>query len=754
MADGTVEYVIRLTDKTKTGTASAVAGSRELENQTQATAEALDDLGDEAKRAGDAVDDMGDEARKAGRKIDDLGDDTKTTTRSVDGLITGLKGLVGILAVDQLIGVLTGAAEAVFDFGQEVADLRNQITDTATRSGIAAETLQGIRFAAEGAGVGFEELMTDLDNFGRMMRDASTGTGAQADAFAALQVKVDDANGSLRDVDSVFRETLAALAAMPPSAERGALALDLFSAERGALALDLFGGAGGRLIQSLGGGELEDFIALARDFGVNVGPDAAKAASDWQRASAELSTVVDGLKAELFDAAGGADALFALGEAAIYLFEVAGGYISGFVDGVVTGLGRIIAPLEAVGRAIGDVILAFQAIARGDFDAGLERLSSSMSNLGEAIRSGPAAAASLLTGGLVEGVVTGAERASTGADTAAARVARLQEARARITSTTATGAGGGNGGRGPEIDTEEVEAAATAAAEASSRVFLSGFEEDRRRLSDVLAEGARNLAEQQAKAAAEAEATRLRRLEGVQTGIGVAGQVLGGDLGGGLSSIAGATGRAGLGVAGAALSGLQAIGEQGAEGIRETLEGVKDALIAALEALPQLIGDVLPQFAISLVSELIPALIRAAPQILRSILVDLPIAIANALRELIGLDRAVGRVEERVRGSEFLQNVSAVVAVATGMRREEGLEELRDRGDVGEVFGNRSARTASDGQASNARAADRLATFSTRPRRGRQPVAASNPFDQLARAYDSEYGTYGRARATTIGVRP
>jgi hypothetical protein len=742
MADGTVEYVIRLTDKTKAGTASAVAGSRELENQTQATAEALDDLGDEAKRAGDAVDDMGDEARKAGRKVDDLGDDTKTTTRSVDGLITGLKGLVGILAVDQLIGVLTGAAEAVFDFGQEVADLRNQITDTATRSGIAAETLQGIRFAAEGAGVGFEELMTDLDNFGRMMRDASTGTGAQADAFAALQVKVDDANGSLRDVDSVFRETLAALAAMPPSAERGALALDLF------------GGAGGRLIQSLGGGELEDFIALARDFGVNVGPDAAKAASDWQRASAELSTVVDGLKAELFDAAGGADALFNLGEAAIYLFEVAGGYISGFVDGVVTGLGRIIAPLEAVGRAIGDVILAFQAIARGDFDAGLERLSSSMSNLGEAIRSGPAAAASLLTGGLVEGVLTGAERASTGADTAAARVARLQEARARITSRTATGAGGGNGGRGPEVDTEEVEAAATAAAEASSRVFLSGFEEDRRRLSDVLAEGARNLAEQQAKAAAEAEATRARRLEGVQTGIGVAGQVLGGDLGGGLSSIAGATGRAGLGVAGAALSGLQAIGEQGAEGIRETLEGVKDALIAALEALPQLIGDVLPQFAISLVSELIPALIRAAPQILRSILVDLPIAIANALRELIGLDRAVGRVEERVRGSEFLQNVSAVVAVATGVRREEGLEELRDRGDVGEVFGNRSARTASDGQASNARAADRLATFSTRPRRGRQPVAASNPFDQLARAYDTEYGTYGRARATTIGVRP
>jgi len=282
-------------------------------------------------------------------------------------------------------------------------------------------------------------------------------------------------------------------------------------------------------------------------------------------------------------------------------------------------------------------------------------------------------------------------------------------------------------------------------------VFASGFAEDRARLSDVLAEGARNLAEQQAVTTAAVAATRAGRLEAAQTGIGVAGQVLSGDLGGGLSSIAGATGMAGLGVAGAAVSGLQAIGEGGAEGVRETLEGVKDALVGAIEALPELIGDVLPRFAVSLVGDLIPALIKAAPEILKSVLIDLPLAIAEALAELLGVDRAVSAAGRRVERSEFLQNVVAVGAIAAGGDPTGGARgELRDRGDRSQQFGARAARTASDGQGSSARSADRLAAMSTRPRRRGATVVAQNPYDQLAAQYDAQYGTYGRAQSTTI----
>jgi len=244
--------------------------------------------------------------------------------------------------------------------------------------------------------------------------------------------------------------------------------------------------------------------------------------------------------------------------------------------------------------------------------------------------------------------------------------------------------------------------------------------------------------------------TRAGRLEAAQTAIGVTGQALSGDLGGALSSAGGAAGLAGLGVAGAAVSGLQFIGEQGAQGISDTLDGLKAALLGALEALPELIGDVLPRFAVALVADLIPALIRAAPQILYSLVVELPKAIGEAIVDALSLNA------DKVEQSEFLQNVTAVGSFfnpfATEAEKDARRAELTDRGNQSEVLGQRSrsaARTATDGQMGTARESDRLAMMSTRPRMTRATVK-SNPFDDLARQYDVQYGEYGRARSSTI----
>jgi len=244
--------------------------------------------------------------------------------------------------------------------------------------------------------------------------------------------------------------------------------------------------------------------------------------------------------------------------------------------------------------------------------------------------------------------------------------------------------------------------------------------------------------------------TRAGRLETAQTAIGVTGQALSGDLGGALSSVGAAAGAPGLGVAGAAVSGLQAIGEQGAQGISDTLEGLKSALLGALEALPELIGDVLPRFAVSLVADLIPALIRAAPRILYSLIVELPKAIGDAIIDALGLNA------DKVQRSEFLQNAVAVGSFfnpyATEAEKEARRAELTDRGDRSEVLGQRSrtaSRAATDGQAATARESDRLAMMSTRPRRGAVRVR-SNPFDDLARQFDAQFGDYGRASSSTI----
>jgi hypothetical protein len=741
MADGIVEYILRLDDRTKAGTASATAGSRKLEAQTEATTRAVDDLGDETAQTGRQLTTMGRQSQTAGQGVGRFGGVLGGLKTRLAGVSASSVALGATLGAGALLGTVTAVAGAFQRMGQEIADARNDITDASTRSGIATETLEGLRLAAEGSGLSFSALTSGLDQFGARLSQAAEGTGRTAEAFAALGVEVVDAQGNLRDGDAVLRETLASLNAMEPTAERSALAVEAL------------GRTGGKLLQALSGTELEAFVALTREFGVGVGPKAAESAGKWQRATAELDTVMAGLKAKLFDAVGGADALFEVTELLIYGFEFAAGAIDGFADGMASAVDRILAPFNSLVAALDQLFTALQQIGNGDFSGGLFSMQNALEELTQAATETPAAIASALTAGVVEASFTAGVEGARRADVEGGEsVSRLRQLRADILSGAEQE--DQKKKQPKKTPSEDDSAAGEAYAEAAARVFASGFQEDRARLSDVLAEGAANLAEQQAKTAAMAAETRAGRLEAAQTAIGVTGQALSGDLGGALSSAGGAAGLAGLGVAGAAVSGLQFIGEQGAQGISDTLDGLKAALLGALEALPELIGDVLPRFAVALVADLIPALIRAAPQIFYSLVVELPKAIGQAIVDALSFD--TDKLTKRVERSEFLQNVVAVGSFfnpfATEAEKEARRAELTDRGDQSEVLGQRSrsaSRTATDGQMGTARESDRLAMMSTRPRMTRATVK-SNPFDDLARQYDVQYGEYGRARSTTI----
>ncbi len=763
MADGVVQYIVRLTDKTKAGTRSAVQGSERLEKQTKDTTRAVDRLGDESAQTGRQLDRMGKEGKQAGAGVAGLSRGMSGALSSVSGLSAGVGGLVATLGIGALVGTLTAATRAVFQFGQEVADLRNDISDASTRSGIAADTLQGLRLAAEGSGLSFSSLTSGLDQFGRRLSDAAKGGNATAEAFEKLKVEVTDGEGGLRSADEVLGELLGKLNQMPNDGERSALAVETL------------GRSGGKLLQALSGSELEDFVALAQEFGIDVGPKAATAAGRWQRASAELGTVLDGLKGEMVDVIGGADALISFTESVIIAFHGLGGMIDGFAEGFESAFDRILKPFDALIAGIEQLLTGLEKLGRGDFTGGIESLRGSLDSLTDAAMATPAAAGSALTGGLLEAGLTAGFRGAEAADVeGGAAVARLQELRAAIESSQTIVTPDRKddpekiGKEIGEATAEEIdlqlsrmfgnEALATSnAAIRQVTKFGSGD------FDAILKASADNLADQFDASAAMAQATRAGRLETAQTAIGVTGQVLGGDLGGGLSSIAGATGMAGLGVAGAAISGLQFIGEQGADGIRDTLDGVKDGLIAALEALPELIGKVLPDFAVSLVSELIPALIEAAPQLFEALLVELPIAIAVAIGEILrsavtdeenrgrNIGAVIGGVGGFLLGGPVGAAVGAGVGGALGGQAQDIVESRRSGGGPVGDGPSLSGRTASAGQMSTARESDRLAAMSTRSR-GRPRSVQGNPFDALAAQFDSQFGTYGRATSTTIGV--
>tara|TARA_R110000751_G_scaffold81328_8_gene164070 strand:- start:1559 stop:3955 length:2397 start_codon:yes stop_codon:yes gene_type:complete len=227
--------------------------------------------------------------------------------------------------ITKLATLAKAASMAIFNLAQEVADLRNDLIDASTRTGIAADTLGGLRLAAEGSGQAFESLLPSLDQLPKRMADAASGVGPIAEAFADLEVKADDGFGALRPADDVLKDLLAALGNVTDGTTRAALASQVF------------GKSGGKLLQALGNtSSLEAFVGMAEEFGVSSGPEAAAASGEWQRAVAELNTVLDGLKARLVGGDGLTAAVQTFSTTALMAFDG----LSGAVDGYMEQLGR------------------------------------------------------------------------------------------------------------------------------------------------------------------------------------------------------------------------------------------------------------------------------------------------------------------------------------------------------------------------------------------------------------------------------
>jgi len=99
MADGVVEYILRLTDKTKAGTRSAVQGSQQLENQTKQTTQAVDKLGDESAQTSRQLDRMGKQSRGTSTGLAGLSRGLGGALSSVSSLAGGVKMIAALSSV-------------------------------------------------------------------------------------------------------------------------------------------------------------------------------------------------------------------------------------------------------------------------------------------------------------------------------------------------------------------------------------------------------------------------------------------------------------------------------------------------------------------------------------------------------------------------------------------------------------------------------------------------------------------------------
>ena len=167
-----------------------------------------------------------------------------TAKDEASGVLAKLRGEFGKMqgAVGRVVGALGpigaslagfvslgGAAAALNQFVSGLDDL----ADTAEGLGVTAVALAELRSKAAEAGVDAAQLDTAIGKLNNKIVDAAGGNERAAAAFKAMGVSIRDANGNIRGTEDVLRQVADRFSTYANTAEKGALAAELFGEKAG-----------------------------------------------------------------------------------------------------------------------------------------------------------------------------------------------------------------------------------------------------------------------------------------------------------------------------------------------------------------------------------------------------------------------------------------------------------------------------------------------------------------------------------------
>ena len=127
-------------------------------------------------------------------------------------------------------GLSTAAAAVAASIGALTVKSGKWADDMNTMSkvySLSTGELQKYSAAADLVDVSVDDIAKSHLKLEKQMLSASKGTGASAEAFEKLGIEVTNADGSLRDGDAVWQDTIKALGSMKNETERDALAMTL-----------------------------------------------------------------------------------------------------------------------------------------------------------------------------------------------------------------------------------------------------------------------------------------------------------------------------------------------------------------------------------------------------------------------------------------------------------------------------------------------------------------------------------------------
>ena len=224
---------------------NAEAALNDMERELQQNNDALDRAAGEFDDAEKQADDFGDEVEDAGKQSDDAGGKFEKL-----GAVCKAAGVAIAAAFAAVSAAAVAAGKALVDMAVEGAAYADTVLTESTVTGIATDKLQEYMYAAELVDVSTETLTKSMAKQIKSMKSATDGSKTMVAAYDALGVSVTDANGNLRDSDTVYWELIDALDKVENETERDALAMTILG--KSAQELNPLIEAGAQRMQELG----------------------------------------------------------------------------------------------------------------------------------------------------------------------------------------------------------------------------------------------------------------------------------------------------------------------------------------------------------------------------------------------------------------------------------------------------------------------------------------------------------------------
>lgn len=301
-------------------------------------------------------------------------DDTKSAFDSVTKGAAGLKN--AMLGIQAAIAATTVGFAYMVKKQLEVADSMSKMAQSA---GVSVETLSGLGYAADLAGVSSETLGKSFGKLAKNLSDANKGTGDAVDAFAALGINIKDGNGQLKSTDAVMLEVADKFASFADGTNKTALAMQIF------------GKQGMELIPmlNLGADGLRKMQKEAGDLGQVLSTETAQAAEEFNdtlrkiqltqtgfvnKISAELLPTLQTIASEFLDIAKNSDSAQVIAKAITVVFQTL----------AVVGA-DVIFVFKQTGKEIGGIAAQLAALLRFDFK-GFSAISDAMKEDAEKAR--------------------------------------------------------------------------------------------------------------------------------------------------------------------------------------------------------------------------------------------------------------------------------------------------------------------------------------------------------------------------------